>query len=130
MILCTIILFKVRNLILGASMDYVSHRKIKDYIPHNFGPKCSLSPSEPIFMQFFSHLMPLGAKTDPLHQYHFHFYMSGPLYTIKFQGYFSFLYTLFLKPVWYKPIKTICVPSVEQTSAFTMKFRCFAALRP
>ena len=99
MILCTIIRFKVRNVILGASVGL--HLSLKDWklhshlkCPHNFGPKCSLSPNDPIFMQFSSHPMPLGAKTDALHQYRFHFYMSIPpiiLYTIKFQAYFSFL---------------------------------------
>ena len=32
--------------------------------PINFRPKCSLSLNDPIVFKFFSHLMPLGAKTD------------------------------------------------------------------
>ena len=43
--------------------------------PRNFGPKCSLSPNDLIglLIQFFSHLMPLGAKTGAVHLYRFQF---------------------------------------------------------
>ena len=43
-----------------------SHWQTKNDIltqcPHNFGPKCSLSPNDPIFFQVFSYLLPLNVK--------------------------------------------------------------------
>ena len=81
--LCTIFLFEVRNSLLGASMRLERlSPKAKNYIltqsPHNFGPKCGLSPNDPIFFKFFSHPMPLGAKTGALHLYRFHIYEWPP----------------------------------------------------
>ena len=41
-------------------------------MPHNFGPTCGLSPNDPHFFQFFSHPMPLGAKTGAIYLYQFY----------------------------------------------------------
>ena len=73
MILCTIILFQVRNLISGASIEaYRTDEKLHSHLmPHNFGPKCGFSPNDPIFILFFSQPIPLGAKTGALYLYRF-----------------------------------------------------------
>ena len=64
-------LFKVRYSILGAFMDWnSSHLKNKNYtltLATPFGPNSGLSPNDPIFLQVFSHPMPLGAKNGALY---------------------------------------------------------------
>ena len=56
-----------------------SHWKTKNYIftqcPHNFGPKCGLSPNDPISFKYFSHLTSVGVKTGAPHLYRSHIWL-------------------------------------------------------
>ena len=77
MILRTIIPFKVRNSILGASntMGLTKDQKLHSHLmPSQFGPKCGLSPNYPTFFFLFFYIFlspntPGRENRRPIHLY-------------------------------------------------------------